>query len=84
MAIEFNHDYRLCVRKDDGYSMFPHHTINLKTGRVSEASWLVLYAPGDVKKLARAKKIGYMEALRYFELIGIDDHNGANIYVPRA
>lgn len=61
------------------------NTIDLGSGKVSSGSECVMYAPSDVKKLARARKISFVECVdRYFRRVGVDDSKGALIFVAKS
>lgn len=84
MAIYLNGDIKLLHPNENGsYDFYDSNAIDLKSAKVTKSSDVVLYSPNDVKKLARANQITFVQALRYFDRIGIDDHNGAGIYIPK-
>lgn len=82
MAIQIADGFRLAGQQDGELYAFDTSIIDLKTGKTTLSKRVVLYSTGDVKKLAIAKKISYFDALKYFTIIGIDDHSGASIFVP--
>lgn len=60
------------------------YAIDLSSGKCSPSDQMVLYAPGDVKKLARAQKISYPACeAKFFHPIGVDDSKGAPCYLVR-
>ena len=84
MAIFLNGDVKLLHPNDHGsYDFSDSKAIDLRASKITKSSVVVLYAPSDVKKLARANKITYVQALKYFEQVGIDDHSGSGIYIPK-
>lgn len=84
MAIFLNGEIKLLHPNDKGsYDFYESRAIDLKSTKVTKSDDVVLYAPNDIKKLARANKITYVEALQFFDKVGIDDHNGASIYIPK-
>lgn len=69
------------VRRMDGV-----YSIDLKTGKLGLPTGIdsVIYAPSDVKKLARAQKLSYVDcANRYFRRVGVDDSKGAYFFVAK-
>lgn len=85
MAITLSNKYKLSTASNDegSYALETNYVLDLRTGKSSESSTIVLYGPSDIKKLARAKKITYVQALSYFIEVGIDDHTGAAVYVAK-
>lgn len=81
MAIVFE-NFKLISADDIAGQSMPCQKIDLRTGQVSPSDELVLYTPSDLKKLARAKKMGYLEVLRAFREVALDTKTGAGVYVP--
>lgn len=85
MAIYLNGEIKLLYSSDDGsYDFYESRVIDLKSIKVTKSNDVVLYAPNDIKRLARVNKITYVKALQFFDRVGIDDHNGAGIYIPKS
>lgn len=83
MAIVLNDDYALMGPVNGHNRKLPAWKLDLKKLEVEQVDYYVFYTPADVKKLARYRKISFVQALRYFTQVGIDERNGAGIYVPR-
>lgn len=83
MAIYLDSQLKMMISSNGKYDLYSPLSLDLKSGKQFHSDEVVLYASTDVKKLARALKITYVQALKYFEQIAIDDHSGAGIYIPK-
>lgn len=83
MAIVLDSSFELLGPVEGNTGIWPARIVNLKSGKVANSNYIIFYTGTDIKRYARYNKISFVEALRRFQRIGIDDRNGAGVYVPR-